>query len=83
MNWNLLVTKNAQKELAKLPDRDQQRIEAALDEMAVDPFRGDIKRLQPLGWRRRIGSYRVFYDLDMEKRGIVVTAVKRRTSTTY
>ena len=83
MNWNLLVTKNARKQLARLPDRDQQRIVAVLEEMAVDPFRGDIKRLQPLGWRRRIGSYRVFYDLDMEGREIVVTAVKRRTSTTY
>jgi mRNA-degrading endonuclease RelE of RelBE toxin-antitoxin system len=49
MNWNLLVTKNAGKELARLPSRDQQRIEAALDEIEADPFSGDIKRLQPPG----------------------------------
>jgi mRNA-degrading endonuclease RelE of RelBE toxin-antitoxin system len=39
--------------------------------------------LQPSGWRRRIGSFRIFYDLDIENRRIVVIAVKRRTPTTY
>jgi mRNA-degrading endonuclease RelE of RelBE toxin-antitoxin system len=55
----------------------------ALDALERDPFSGDIKRLQPPGWRRRAGSYRVFYDLSVEERLIVVTAIKRRTSTTY
>ena len=45
MNWNLLVVKSARKELARLPSCDQQRIEAALDEIAANPFSGDIKRL--------------------------------------
>jgi mRNA-degrading endonuclease RelE of RelBE toxin-antitoxin system len=51
--------------------------------MQSDPFSGDIKRLQPSGWRRRIGNYRIFYDLDVDERRIVVTAITRRTSTTY
>jgi len=51
--------------------------------MQSDPFSGDIKRLQPSGWRRRVGSYRVFYDLLTEEERIVVTAIERRTSTTY
>jgi mRNA-degrading endonuclease RelE of RelBE toxin-antitoxin system len=83
MIWNLLVTKNARKDLVRLPNREQRRIEAALDAMEDDPFRGDIKRLEPSGWRRRVGSYRVFYDLHIEERRIVVTAISRRTSTTY
>jgi mRNA-degrading endonuclease RelE of RelBE toxin-antitoxin system len=83
MNWNLLVTGNARKELAKLPDRDQRQIVAALQAMEADPFGGDIKRLHPSGWRRRVGNYRVFYDLYLEDRRVVVTTVKRRTSATY
>jgi mRNA-degrading endonuclease RelE of RelBE toxin-antitoxin system len=83
MNWNLLVTKSARKELARLPSRDQQRIEAALYEIAGNPFSGDIKRLQPDGWRRRVGNYRIFYDLYVDELRIVVTAIKRRTSSTY
>ena len=83
MNWQLLVTKSAKKELARLPDRDQIRIERVLDEIRSDPFRGDIKRLGAPSWRRRSGSYRIFYDLLVERHLIVVTAIKRRTSTTY
>jgi mRNA-degrading endonuclease RelE of RelBE toxin-antitoxin system len=83
MNWTLLVTKPARKALAKLPNRDQSRIERALDALAVDPFTGDIKHLQALGWRRRVGEYRIFYDLYIQDRRIVVTAIERRTSTTY
>jgi mRNA-degrading endonuclease RelE of RelBE toxin-antitoxin system len=54
----------------------------ALDELQNDPFSGDIKALKP-GWRRRVGSYRVFYDLLADEKRIVVTAIERRTSTTY
>lgn len=83
MNWTLLVTEPARKALAKLPSRDQRRVEAALDAMEADPFNGDIKRLHPDGWRRRIGNYRIFYDLAINQRVIIVTAIERRTSTTY
>ncbi|HZU26128.1 MAG TPA: type II toxin-antitoxin system RelE/ParE family toxin [Bryobacteraceae bacterium] len=83
MNWTVLVSRPAQKALAKLPDKDQRRIERALDELQADPFRGDIKRLEPEGWRRRVGNYRVFYDLDIDQRVVFVTAITRRTSTTY
>jgi mRNA interferase RelE/StbE len=83
MNWKLLVSKNARRELGRLPNRDQVRIEAVLDEMEADPFSGDIKRLEASGWRRRLGNYRIFYDLDVGERLIAVTSIKRRTSTTY
>jgi mRNA-degrading endonuclease RelE of RelBE toxin-antitoxin system len=51
--------------------------------MTQDPFGGDIKRLQPPEWRRRVGNYRAFYELLPEQRQTNVTAIKRRTSTTY
>ena len=57
MNWQLLVTTSAKKELAKLPNQDQVRLERALDALQDDPFSGDIKRLQPPEWRRRVGNY--------------------------
>jgi mRNA-degrading endonuclease RelE of RelBE toxin-antitoxin system len=83
MNWKLLVAKSAKKELASLPRRDQVRLERALDALQDDPFSGDIKRLQLSTWRRRVGSYRIFYDLNVEQHFVVVTAIKRRTSKTY
>ena len=83
MNWTLFVTGPAKKSLAKLPDKDQRYIEQALDAMAADPFSGNIKQLEPNAWRRRVGNYRIFYDLHKEKHHISVTAIERRTSTTY
>jgi mRNA-degrading endonuclease RelE of RelBE toxin-antitoxin system len=85
MTWILQVTKPAQKELQKLPAGDQARVKAALLAMRDDPFGGDVKRLksQPAAWRRRVGAYRVFFDLYADQSLIVVVAIVRRTSTTY
>ena len=85
MNWNLLVTGPAQKQLRRIPERDRERVKAALLEMQDEPFSGDLVRLhaRPTAWRRRIGSYRIFFDVDYEKRHVVVTAIVCRTSSTY
>jgi len=85
MTWNLQLTGPAQKEFRKLPSRDQARVKAALVAMEQDPFQGDIKRLQgkPSGWRRRVGNYRILYDVHFERHLIVIAGIVRRTSTTY
>jgi len=53
--------------------------------MADDPFAGDVLKLEGAGdrWRRRMGSYRIFYSLNAEARTVRVSAILRRTSTTY
>lgn len=53
--------------------------------MAVDPFSGDIVKLEGGGnrWRRRLGNYRVFFNADAVKQTVDVVAITRRTSTTY
>ena len=85
MAWNLQITGPAQKEFQKLPAKDQARVKSALLAMQQDPFSGDIKRLkgQPAAWRRRVGNYRIVYDLHIEEQRIVVSGILRRTSTTY
>lgn len=85
MNWAVVVAKSARKKLAEFPAKDRSRILAGLESMAVDPFYGDIVRLEAKGdrWRRRIGEYRVFFSVDKTSRIVVVSAIERRTSTTY
>jgi mRNA-degrading endonuclease RelE of RelBE toxin-antitoxin system len=53
--------------------------------MANDPHAGDIVRLKGtrFGWRRRVGDYRILYDLDPAERLITVQHIARRTTTTY
>lgn len=86
MSWRLVVAKSAGKELSQVPGRDRKRLLEALDAMAKDPFSGDIVRLQGrsgLDFRRRVGGWRILFSLEREQRLIAVTAILRRTTTTY
>ncbi len=83
--WNLLLSAPAQKDFKNLPQKDQRRVKTVLRAMQADPFRGDVKRLkgQSTAWRRRVGNYRVIYDLYVNEHLIAVAGIVRRTSTTY
>ena len=85
MPWRLRILRRVEKSLAKLPTKDKRLILEVLDEMRSDPFTGDIARLrgQRSTWRRRVGNYRFFFDVDPLLFLIDVVAVARRTSTTY
>ena len=85
MVWNLQLAGPAQKDFRKLPQKDKARIKAVLVGMTEDPFSGDIVRLkgEQTAWRRRVGNYRIVYDLYFEERLIVVAGILRRTAVTY
>jgi mRNA-degrading endonuclease RelE of RelBE toxin-antitoxin system len=85
MDWNIVVARAAQKQVAKLPAKDQEKIGAVLLAMAKDPFSGDILKLEGEEgrWRRRVGSYRIFFRVDADRKTVWVSAIVRRTSTTY
>ena len=84
MEWTVVLAGPAQKSLKRIPSGDQTRILPALGEMQRDPFQGDIRKLQGLsGFRRRVGNWRVFFEVAIERKHVVVTAIERRTSTTY
>jgi mRNA-degrading endonuclease RelE of RelBE toxin-antitoxin system len=53
--------------------------------MEQDPFSGDVVRLmaQPVAWRRRVGDWRILFDVEPERRRVLVYDILRRTSTTY
>lgn len=85
MKWEQLLAGPARKALKRLPAADQRHILTALDAMEEDPFSGDIVRLkaQPIAWRRRIGNWRILFDVVLEKRQVLIHDIVRRTSTTY
>ena len=85
MKWELLLAGPAKKALKRMPAADRRRILAALDAMEEDPFSCDLVRLkaQPVAWRRRVGDWRILFDVEPEKRRVLVHDVVRRTSTTY
>jgi mRNA interferase RelE/StbE len=85
MAWTVSVAKPAQKQVARLPAKDQVRIGAAVCSLADDPFTGDVLKLEGQGnrWRRRVGNYRVFFAVDSTSKTVDVSAIVRRTSRTY
>ena len=85
MNWSVTVAREAVRNLLRFPNRDHQRLTQALEEMRTDPFAGDVVRLraQPAAYRRRVGSYRILFDVVPESRRVSVQNIVRRSSTTY
>lgn len=84
MNWRVYIKPSAVKQLKRFPVQDIQRIEAAIDDLAQDPFSGDIQKLGgENAWRRRVGSYRIFYQILSQEKMIYIYEIERRTSSTY
>jgi mRNA-degrading endonuclease RelE of RelBE toxin-antitoxin system len=85
MPWDLLITKPAARDLRGLSSDDLLRVNAAFDAMRNNPYSGDIKFLRGSGGtlRRRVGVWRIFFDVHQEKRIVVILGIRRRTSTTY
>jgi mRNA-degrading endonuclease RelE of RelBE toxin-antitoxin system len=85
MKWGLAITSRAKRQLGRWYASERDQIDGAFSEMCENPFAGDVKFLQGLNGslRRRVGDWRVLYDLNPENKVIVVTAVKRRGSNTY
>lgn len=85
MNWTVIIDPPARKQLKKIPASDAKRISEVINELAVDPFSGDIEKMENYddSWRRRSGNYRIFYWLYTKTKIIYIFSIKRRTSTTY
>ncbi len=83
MAWTVVLAGPARKSLKRVPAGDKTRILAALAEMEQDPFQGDIRKLQGLpGFRRRVGDWRILFEIVIERRHVAIAAIERRTSTT-
>jgi mRNA-degrading endonuclease RelE of RelBE toxin-antitoxin system len=84
MEWTVVLAGPARKALKRVPAGDRSRILAALGDMQQNPFQGDIRKLQGLpGFRRRVGNWRILFEVVPERSHVVIAAIERRTSTTY
>ena len=68
-----------------MPRFDAEAILKVIKLLTVDPYFGDIQKMkgEENSWRRRVGSYRIFYKLKVEAGIILVFHLDRRTSKTY
>ena len=74
------VKKSAEKELGHLAPDVIDRVLSALLGLETDPRPATTKRLRGTGeYRLRVGSYRILYTIDDEKRSVQITAVGHRS----
>jgi mRNA interferase RelE/StbE len=76
--WTYSVTPPARRDLRRLDPPVQRRITSALDRFVEDPFAGDIRRLNTIEWRLRVGDWRIRFAFDDESRVIIVLRVLPR-----
>ncbi len=84
-NWVLQIDDSVYRFLKKIRRKDAEWLFMAIRDLPGDPFRGDIKKMkgEQNVWRRRIGVYRIRYELIAEEKVIHIFLVERRTSNSY
>lgn len=84
-NWDLHIDPSVLKILKKIPQHDAENLLIAVRLLPENPYFGDIQKMkgEQSAWRRRIGSYRIFYQIKSEERIILVFRLERRASKTY
>ncbi len=85
VNWALKINPDVYKDLSKFSKDYAKKILDIIENLPSNPYFGDIKKIKGEKhlWRRRIGSYRIFYELCLDKNLIYVLWVERRKSKTY
>lgn len=81
---NLFVVrlgKRASKDLRRLPTRVRAAVQEALVELEHDPFSGDYRKLKGCeGHRRRVGDYRILFEVDTDLHLVGVYRIRHRGS---
>lgn len=85
MNLILIIHRGVKKYLKRIPKSDAKRITFAIKEFIFNPYAGDIEKVEGevSTWRRRVGVYRIIYEVNLAKKIIIILKVKRRTTGTY
>jgi mRNA interferase RelE/StbE len=79
MNYEVFILRRAQKDLADVPLRDYKRLKDSIAALAVNPRpHGCLKLTGRMGWRIRIGDYRVIYEVDDRNQTITVLDIGNR-----
>ena len=69
---------SARRDLKRLDRPVQRRILDALDRFVVSPRSGDIRKLDSVQWRLRVGDWRIRFSFDEENQVIVVLRILPR-----
>jgi len=79
MNYNLQITRTAQKELSTIPKNSALTIRDKILELAHEPRPDGSQKLRNRdGWRIRSGDYRIIYEIDDSGKNILILHIGHR-----
>jgi mRNA interferase RelE/StbE len=78
--FNILLKPSVEKDLRKLPASIVRQVFAAFERLAEEPSVPPDRKLSGTErtWRRRIGDYRIIYELDLSSHTVVIHYVRHR-----
>ncbi|MBI4160299.1 MAG: type II toxin-antitoxin system RelE/ParE family toxin [Candidatus Yanofskybacteria bacterium] len=84
-SWDLQIDPSVFKVLHKIPRHDAEVILEVIRLLPTNPHFGDIQKMkgEDNTWRRRIGSYRIFFRIKITEKVVLVFHLERGTSKTY
>jgi mRNA interferase RelE/StbE len=85
MSWEVRIAERVLKTMKRIPPKDSERLLAVLYSIRESPYHGDIQKLkgEEATWRRRIGNYRIIYQIVHKNKIINILDIRRWTDTTY
>jgi mRNA interferase RelE/StbE len=79
LTYSIFIEKSAQKDLAKIPRKDQNRIIKSIEELSRNPRPTHSKKLTGRdAWRIRVGNYRFIYEIYDERLLILIIVIGHR-----
>lgn len=79
--WQVIILREPEKLLAKLPRDVRQRLGKAIDKLETEPHPPDSERLTGYDlYRLRVGDWRIIYRLEADKLIVLVVGVGARGS---
>lgn len=81
MNYELSILPRAKRALETIDELIRLRIMTAIDQLAADPRPPGCKKLTRRDvWRIRVGDHRALYEIDDQKRIVLVVDVGHRSA---
>lgn len=79
MSYRLRIIPAAEREMRQLPREVLQRVHQRITRLQEHPFAPGTRKLAAgLGYRARVGDYRIIFAVDVGERVIIITSVRHR-----
>ena len=78
-SFSIVAGNSIKKDLRKLPNDILERVAEMFERLSVDPFGVGAERMtNDVGYKVRVGDYRIRFDVDVKSREVTILRVRHR-----